>query len=122
MPDDDSWQHHIRKLHLTDISQMAESVGYRIRAANTWQFDLEYVGNPTYVPSATDSLPQGAIGKSKSCAVLTFENSEQGKQYALHFIQSVPSIRSFLHTTEEAFRRLQEQEEQGGNEEWDMIL
>lgn len=114
----DPWIDHLQQHHLIDIHEMAESVGYRVRVANDWFFDIEYVSNPSYIPSPTDTIPVAATGKS--CAVLTFENSKQGKLAAIRFFQSIPTIRSFLTATEDAFRRSPEDHEQ--NEEWDMYM
>jgi hypothetical protein len=38
------WPEHLQALGLTELEALAQSASYRIRAANSYQFDLEYTG------------------------------------------------------------------------------
>jgi hypothetical protein len=40
----DTWAEHLQALGLTELEALAQSVSYRIRAANSSSFDLEYTG------------------------------------------------------------------------------
>lgn len=40
----DTWAQHLQALGLTELEALAQSVSYRIRAANLYQCDLEYMG------------------------------------------------------------------------------
>ena len=40
----DKWAEHLKALGLTELEELAQAVHYRIRAANSYQFDLEYTG------------------------------------------------------------------------------
>jgi len=38
------WTEHLKALGLAELEELAQSVYYRVRAANSYQFDLEYTG------------------------------------------------------------------------------
>jgi hypothetical protein len=40
----DTWAEHLQALGLAELEALAQSTYYRIRAANSYQFDLEYTG------------------------------------------------------------------------------
>ncbi len=40
----DAWAEHLQALGLAELEALAQSTSYRIRAANSYQFDLEYTG------------------------------------------------------------------------------
>ena len=40
----DTWAKHLQALGLAELEALAQSTSYRIRAANSYQFDLEYTG------------------------------------------------------------------------------
>ena len=39
-----NWAEHLQALGLTELEALAQSASYRVRAANSSQFDLEYTG------------------------------------------------------------------------------
>src|SRR5260370_17208727 len=40
----EGWAEHLQALGLTELEALAQSASYRVRAANSYQFDLEYTG------------------------------------------------------------------------------
>jgi hypothetical protein len=68
----DPWIHHLEKYDLVDIYMQAKAIGYRLRAANDWSFDLEY---------------QGELGQYQGDHK-TFITNEQGKQAARAYLQT----------------------------------
>jgi hypothetical protein len=40
----ESWAEHLKALGLAELEALAQSASYRVRAANSYQFDLEYTG------------------------------------------------------------------------------
>jgi len=40
----DAWAEHLQALGLAELEALAQSASYRIRAASSYQFDLEYTG------------------------------------------------------------------------------
>jgi len=40
----DKWAEHLKALGLTELEEQAQAVRYRVRAASSYQFDLEYAG------------------------------------------------------------------------------
>ena len=38
------WAEHLQALGLTELEALAQSASYRVRGANSYQFDLEYTG------------------------------------------------------------------------------
>lgn len=41
----DRWAEHLQVLGLTELEALAQSASYRVRSANSYQFDLEYTGS-----------------------------------------------------------------------------
>jgi len=41
------WAEHLQALGLAELEALAQSASYRVRAANSYQFDLEYTGGQT---------------------------------------------------------------------------
>src|SRR5437762_7419496 len=68
----DPWIHHLQKHQLVAISTQAQAIGYRIRAASDWSFDLEYQGEQGHL--------QGDLK--------TFATDDQGKQAAQTYLQT----------------------------------
>lgn len=40
----EKWAEHLQALGLAELEALAQSASYRVRAANSYQFDLEYAG------------------------------------------------------------------------------
>jgi len=68
---------HLEKYGLLDLHNEAQQVGYRIRVANGWTFDLEY---------------EGGLAKyyQRGLSLKTFEDTDQGRAEARAFLKSVP--------------------------------
>ena len=62
----DPWMGHLESYGLLELHNEAQQVGYRIRVANGWTFDLEY---------------EGGLNKYCQCgfALKTFEDTSQGR-------------------------------------------
>lgn len=72
----DPWMQHLEKYDLLELHNEAQKVGYRIRVANGWTFDLEY---------------EGGLAKfyERGNAIKTFEDDEQGRAKAREFLSTV---------------------------------
>lgn len=64
--------HHLEKYDLVDLSTQAEAIGYHLREANDWSFDVGY---------------QGELGRYQGDRK-TFRTNEQGKQAARAYLQA----------------------------------
>ena len=72
----DPWLQHLEKYSLLALHNEAQQVGYRIRVATGWTFDLEYEGGlPKYY--------------ERGNALKTFEDSDEGRAQARAFLVTV---------------------------------
>jgi hypothetical protein len=72
----DAFDAHLAKHGLTDIHAHAQKVKYRVRTANSYQFQMEY---------------EGGLDKyyERGLAIKTFTNDASGKHDAIVFIANV---------------------------------
>jgi len=72
----DPWIEHLKQFDLYGLHLVAQKVGYRVRCANGWTFDLEYEGG-------LDKFYQSGY------AIKTFDHSDAGKREARVFLGEV---------------------------------
>ena len=72
----DAWMQHLERYDLLELHQEAQQVGYRVRVANGWTFDLEY---------------EGGLDKyyERGNAVKTFDDTRRGRREARAFLSEV---------------------------------
>ena len=72
----DPWILHLKKYNLLGLHNEAQQVGFRIRVANGWTFDLEY---------------EGGLAKyhQSGLRLKTFKDTEQGRAEARAFLATV---------------------------------
>src|SRR6266550_7579411 len=78
----DPWTHHLQKHHLVALSRQAQAIGYRIRAASDWSFDLEYEGEQGHLQGDLKTFTTDEQGKQAARTYLHMRKSErdQGKK------------------------------------------